>query len=194
MIPRTAAPLFKPALAPELLDGRSRDRWQQPARLVQSLGLKPGQSVADVGAGSGYLLPYLSRAVGPHGKVYAEEIQPEFMPALRKQARALRNVQVVSGTAEDPRLPRKSIDCFVLLTVYHEVQEPVAFLRKLREFARPGARLAIIDFDASRKGQPPAPIGHEVADVTVIAEAEAAGWKLQQRHEFYSSQFFLIFR
>jgi predicted methyltransferase len=193
-VPRNASPLFEPVLAPELLEGGARDRWQHPARVVRELGLRPGQTVADVGSGSGYLLPYLSRAVGPAGRVYAEEIQSGFLPALRRRAAALHNAHVVLGTADDPRLPRHAIDCFVLLTVYHEVARPIPFLRTLHAAARPGARLAIIDFDAARHGNPPAPIGHEIADVTVIAEARAAGWQLVARHEFLSSQFFLVFR
>jgi predicted methyltransferase len=192
--PRTPSPLFEPAFAPTLLDSPERDRWQKPAEIVRALNLERGQIVADVGAGSGYLLPYLSRAVGPHGTVYAEEIQKEFLPKLRRKAKELKNIRVVMGAADDPRLPPGGIDCFVLLTVYHEVQQPVAFLRTLRRFARPGAQLAIIDFDANRQGDPPAPPDHQVAEADVIAEAQTAGWQLVGRHEFLSSQFYLVFR
>src|SRR5688572_25900751 len=136
---RAVAPLFDPALAHSLLEGPERDRWQQPERIVRALGLRAGDTVADVGAGSGYLLPHLSRAVGPSGTVYAEEIQEGFTPDLARRARRLGNVQVVLGTPEDLRLPERAADCFVLLTVYHEVQEPVAFLRMLRGYAAPGA-------------------------------------------------------
>jgi hypothetical protein len=65
---------------------------------------------------------------------------------------------------------------------------------RLRRYAAPGARLAIIDFDAGRKGNPPAPVGHEVAEQAVIAEAREAGWALKERHDFLPSQFFLVFR
>lgn len=193
--PRVApSPLFDPSLAGALLEGPERDRWQQPDRIVRALGLQPGDTVADIGAGSGYLLPQLSRAVGPTGRVYAEEIQAEFLPALQRHAQTLRNVRVVMGTAEDPGLPARAVDCFILLTVYHEVEDPVALLRRLRTMARPGATLALIDFDARRKGYPPAPVGHEIAETTVLAEAEAAGWELARRYQFLSSQFFLLFR
>lgn len=191
---RRPAPLFDPAEAHSLLEGPERDRWQQPARLVAALGLRPGQTVADVGAGSGYLLPYFSRAVGPSGTVYAEEIQAAFLPDLRRRARALGNVRVVLGTASDPKLPPASVDCFVLLTVYHEVEHPVPFLRTLLRAARRDAQLAILDFDADRRGYPPAPVGHEVSETAVVREARAAGWKLDRRFEFLSSQFFLAFR
>jgi arsenite methyltransferase len=192
--PRIVSPLFDPAQARWKLEGPERDKWQQPHKLVNALGIKPGATVADIGAGSGYLLPYLSRAVGNNGKVYAEEIQEAYLPALRKHAGELKNVEVVLGNAENPKLRGRDVDCFVLLTVYHEVQQPVDFLRVLHKYARQNARLAIIDFDANRKGDPPAPQGHEVAERDVIAEATAAGWKLETRHEFLGSQFYLVFK
>jgi ubiquinone/menaquinone biosynthesis C-methylase UbiE len=191
---RYIAPLFEPSRARELLDDPYRDRWQQPARIVRVLRLPSGSTVADVGAGSGYLMRYLSRAVGPNGRVYAEEIQEEFLPTLNRRAQALGNVCVLLGTAEDPKLPEGGVDCFVLLTVYHEVQHPVDFLRTLHRYARPGTRLAIIDFDDNRHGSPAAPLNHWVSENDVLAETRAAGWELSERHEFLSSQFFLVFR
>jgi ubiquinone/menaquinone biosynthesis C-methylase UbiE len=147
-----------------------------------------------VGSGSGYLLPYLSKAVGASGKVYAEEIQKEFLPGLGKRTAKLGNVKVVLGNTADPQLPPRSIDCFVLLTVYHEVQNPVAFLQRLRQSAKPGAKLAIIDFDPDRHGEPPTPGNHWVLEADVLKEAQAAGWRLAERFEFISSQFFLVFK
>ncbi len=194
VVARPVAPLFDPSLSPSLLDGRERDRWQQPGRIVDSLHLKKGATVADIGSGSGYLLPYLSRAVGPKGTVIAEEVQEEFLPPLREKAKQLHNVKVVFGTVEDPQLLVRNIDAFVLLTVYHEVDRPVDFLTTLRKYARPDTQLAILDFDPDRKGYPPAPQGHNIAESAVLLEAKAAGWELAERHEFISSQFFLVFR
>lgn len=191
-LPRTAAPLFEPKLAPQLLDDPKRDAWQKPRQIVEALKLKNDDKVADIGSGSGYLLPHLSRAVGPRGVVFAEEVQSDYFPALKRHAQKLKNIRVVQGTFADPQLPQK-VDCFLLLTTYHEVQNPIEFLKTLKRYAKPKARLAIIDFDAARQGSPPAPKGHEVADVVVIAEAKAAGWKLKRRHELVSSQFFLEF-
>ena len=194
VVARTVSPLFDPALAPSRLDTHERDRWQQPARIVDALRLKKGDAVADIGSGSGYLLPYLSRAVGPKGAVIAEEVQDGYLAPLRERAHRLPNVRVVMGTVDDPKLPMRAVDAFVLLTVYHEVDHPVDFLKTLRAYARPNARLAIIDFDAARKGDPPAPDGHYVAESAVLQEARAAGWELAERHEFISSQFYLVFR
>ena len=194
VVARPDAPLFDPSLASSRLETKERDRWQQPDRIVAALHLKAGETVADIGSGSGYLLPYLSRAVGPTGVVCAEEVQDGFLPALRDRARRLKNVRVVLGTVDDPALPVRKIGAFVLLTVYHEVDHPVDFLKTLRKYALPDARLAIIDFDARRKGNPPAPEGHEVSESAVVLEASAAGWTLSERHEFLSSLFYLVFR
>lgn len=190
---RIVSPLFDPAKAHSLLEGPGRDKWQRPRELVDALQLRKGDRVADIGAGSGYLTPHLSRAVGPTGIVYTEEIQAEYLPSLKRWATKLPNVRPILGTAADPGLAPGSVNCFVLLTVYHEVRDPVDFLRALRKASAPGARLAIIDFDAARRGEPPAPVGHELPEADVIAEAKAAGWTLRRRHELVSSQFFLVF-
>ena len=190
------APLFSPALAGTFLEGKNRDWWQKPDQVIAALKLKPGEAVADIGAGSGYFLPYLSQAVGTRGKVYAEEIQEEFLGALQQRADKLGNVVVVKGTPENPKLPVANVDCLFLLTVYHEVQHGTEFLRTLRRFAKPGAKLVLIDFDASRKiakGEHPAPKGHSIPESTVIAEATAAGWHLSDQYEFLGSEFYLVF-
>ena len=191
---RPVAPLFDPNMASARLEGPARDRWQQPERIVEALHLRAGDTVADIGSGTGYLLPYLSHAVGAKGHVVAEEIQDGFLAGLHHRAKLLHNVEVTLGTAEDPNLPSGNVSAFVLLTVYHEVDHPVDFLRTLRKYACPDARLAIIDFDANRKGDPTAPAEHQVAESAVIQEARAAGWELAGRHDFISSQFFLVFR
>lgn len=193
VVQRPVAPPFDPHAA-EQLEGPQRDRWQNPEVLVRKLGINPGAVVADIGSGTGYLLPHLSRAVGPTGRVHAEEIQESFLAPLQRRSERLKNVEVVHGSPEDPRLPPKSVDLFVMLTVYHEVRQPVVLLRRLKEAARPGARLAIIDFDPDRKGDPPPPPEHSVRELAVIREVEQAGWKLAERHEVAPSQFFLVFR
>ncbi len=185
--------LFNPALAETLLEGQKRDRWQKPGQIIAALSLKPGEAVADLGAGSGYFLPFLSRAVGKAGRVYAEEVQEEFLAPLQKRADQLRNVRLVLGREDDPKLP-SPVDCLFLVTVYHEVENGADFLKALHRFARPRARLVLIDFDPARKGPYPAPKGHAISEKTVISEAASAGWTLKRRYEFLGSQFFLVFQ
>ena len=191
---RNSAPLFHPGLANTLLEGKERDAWQKPDKLIKSLKIKLGMTVADVGSGSGYLLPHLSKAVGPSGKVFAEEVQEEFMAPLQHRADQLKNVTPILGSEKDARLPLASCDLFVLLTVYHEVEDGAAFLKDLRRFAKPGARLAVIDFDPTRKGPHPAPEGHSIRETTVLLEARQAGWKPVERYQFLGTQLFLVFK
>lgn len=190
---RPVAPLFSPGDCHKL-EGPERDLWQHPTRIVEALEIQPGQTVADIGSGTGYLIPHLSRAVGSRGRVIAEEIQREFLSPLESRARALGNVSVVLGTPDDPRLPRSAVDHIVLLTVYHEVAARERFLAALRRAARPGAQLAIIDFPPSDAPGHPSPPPHQLAEEHVLREASAAGWKLDRRETFLAFQYFLIFR
>ena len=193
VLSRPVSPLFNPVLSDTLLEGKNRDWWQKPQQIITALKLKPGSTVADIGTGSGYFLPYLSRAVGAKGTVYAEEVQEDFLSPLQRRADQFKNVRLVLGTETDPKLPLLSTDTFVLMTVYHEVKQGTEFLRGLHRFAKPNAQLVIIDFDAKRKGSHPAPEGHAISEEIVVQEAKAAGWTLKKRYEFLGSQFFLVF-
>lgn len=149
--------------------------------------------MADIGAGIGYLTPFLSSAVGPRGRVISEEIQQEFVPCLER-FRSLGNVEVILGVPEDPRLPGPAVDWLVLLTVYHEVRNPIRFLRTLRQYSHASTRLAIVDFDPDIPSSTPAPLGHSAPERTALAEAAAAGWRLERREHASPGQYFLILR
>lgn len=192
--PRVSGPLFPPARA-WMLDAASRDRWQRPAALVRALALRPGDRVADVGSGSGYMLPHLARTVGPKGRVYAQEIQPAMLRLLAARARNHSNVRVCRGTADDPGLPARTFDRALLLTVYHEVSAPVALLSRLRAAMRPGGRLLIVDWNdfATGAGTPAISPGERAPESVVCAEAVRAGWRLTRRHTFLPYQYCLEF-
>jgi predicted methyltransferase len=191
---RVPGDLFDPANA-WLLEQASRDAWQKPGALVAALGLRPGQAVADVGAGSGYMMPHLARAVGIGGRVYAEDVQDGMVRLLRARARHHPNVVVVRGEIADPCLPARSIDAALLLTSYHELRAPVALLARLRPSMRPGGRLAIVDFNEFEPGcnAPHVPYADRVPEQTVIREAERAGWHLARRGDFLPYEYCLIF-
>jgi ubiquinone/menaquinone biosynthesis C-methylase UbiE len=192
---RVPGDLFEPANA-WLLEEPTRDRWQKPAALAAALGLRPGQAVADVGAGSGYMMPHLARAVGPGGRVYAEDVQDAMVRLLRARARRHPNVVVVCGETAAPCLPTRSIDAALLLTSYHELRAPVALLARLRPSMRPGGRLAIVDFNEFEPccNGPHVPYADRVPEQTVIREAERAGWRLVRRSGFLPYEYCLIFR
>lgn len=130
------------------LERPERMMEEQPLRLVAALGLKPGQAVADVGAGSGYLTWRLATNVGPAGRVYATDIQPEMLAILRTNmaARRLDNVEAVLATPEDTRLPAGALDLIVLVDVYHECAFPYETTRGMVEALKPGGRLVLVEY------------------------------------------------
>src|SRR5215211_1935746 len=116
------------------LDRQEREQEEAPTKAVAALRLKPGQVVADIGAGSGYYAMLLAPAVGATGKVYATDIQPEMLALIQQKlsANGIKNIETVLGTATDPKLPDGSLDLAVMVDVYHEVQQPQLFLRALK--------------------------------------------------------------
>jgi ubiquinone/menaquinone biosynthesis C-methylase UbiE len=126
---------------------------------MQLAGVKPGMSVADVGAGAGYYTVRLARVVGPKGRVLAEDIVPDVRDALsdRVQRERLDNVAVKLGTADDPMLPAASFDRVFLVHMYHEVASPYAFLWHMREGVKPDGLVIVVDSDrpVRQHGMPP---------------------------------------
>ncbi len=177
----------------------SRDRQEKPRELVASLALSPGMAVADVGTGPGYMLPFLSEAVGPRGRVLAEDIFPDFLEAARKRAASanLANVTLVLGTQTDPKLPVGSLDLAFLLDVYHHFDYPRPMLAHLRESLKNGGRLVIVDYHRRRGAMPSNDaLEHIRADQPeVIGEVEAGGFQLVSKHDHIpGSQYVLVFQ
>jgi len=171
-----------------------REEQEQPERMLDALGLQPGQTVADVGAGVGYHAWRLSARVGPRGKVYATDVQPEMLQLLRANmaAREVHNVVAVLATREKTGLPEASIDLALLVDVYHEAPDPQAFLGQLRRALKPTGRLALVEFRAE---DPEVPIRqeHKMTAEQVISELALGGFRLAERHEFLPWQHLLLF-
>jgi len=137
----------------------ARDRSGEAEDVMQLAGVKPGMSVADVGAGEGYYTVRLAKVVGPKGRVLAEDIVPDVRDALsdRVQRERLDNVAVKLGTADDPMLPVASFDRVFLVHMYHEVASPYAFLWHMREGVRPDGLVIVVDSNrpVRQHGMPP---------------------------------------
>lgn len=161
------------------LERPEREREEAPSIAVRALGLKAGQVVADVGAGSGYYTERMADAVGPTGKVYATDIQPGMLDILKRRVaqRGLTNVELVLGTIDDPKLPANTLDLAIMVDVYHELSEPQAFVRRLRAALKPTGRLVLLEF---RKEDPSVPIRpeHKMSIAEVKAELEPEGFRL----------------
>ncbi len=129
-------------------DEESRDRAGEAERVMNLLGVTAGLSVADIGAGSGYYTVRLARRVGPKGRVFAEDVVPEYLERLARRVAGeglAGLVTLVRGDPHDPRLPPGSLDLALLVHMYHEVQQPYGLLWNLRPALRAGARVAVID-------------------------------------------------
>jgi len=145
----------------------ARDRVGEAEAVIAFAGVAPGMSVADIGAGEGYYTVRLSRAVGPRGRVLAEDIVPATRDrlALRVNREDLGNVAVLLGRPEDPKLPKSSFDRIFLVHMYHEVDRPYEFLWHLRQGLKPDGLVVVVDADrpVKRHGTPPALLDCEFA-------------------------------
>ncbi len=182
----------------EALTSPDRDRTERPRDLVAGLGIRPGATVADIGTGPGYMVPYLARAVGPRGRVLAEDIFPDFLKqaADRASQAHLANVTTVLGTEDDPKLPAGEVDMAFSLEVYHHLEHPERVLANIGRSLRPGGRLVIVDFYRRREAMPGGDaLEHIRADqAQVIREVEAAGFRLERKHDHIpGSQYVLVF-
>jgi ubiquinone/menaquinone biosynthesis C-methylase UbiE len=133
-----------------------RDNIQKPAQLVKEMGVRPGMTVADVGTGIGYMLPFLSRAVGPEGRVIAEDIFDDFLEGARQrvQAAKLTNVTFVKGTDSDPNLPEGQLDLVLVLDVYHHFDYPEKMLAAISKALKPDGKLVVVEYYKREEAMP----------------------------------------
>jgi predicted methyltransferase len=156
-------------------DDPSRDAWQKPALVVAAMGLAPGMTVADIGAGTGYFEPHLSRAVGPGGKVLALDIEPDMVRYLRERAarQGLANVEARQVAPADPGLAPASVDRILIVDTWHHIASRAAYAARLLAALKPGGQLTVVDFRReAERGPPPE---HRIAPEEVVRELSAGG-------------------
>ena len=173
------------------LDNPNRDKSQKPEEIIAALDIKPGMTVADIGTGTGYMLPFLSRAVGTNGRAIGEDIANDFLDRARGKLAAdkLTNVDLVLGNETDPKLPAGTVDIELVLDVYHHFDYPDKMLANLARGLKPSGHLVIIDF---YKKDRPDHIRLEREDV--VKEIEANGFKLiAQRDHIGNNQYMVEF-
>jgi ubiquinone/menaquinone biosynthesis C-methylase UbiE len=176
------------------LDRAERDVEEEPDRAIDVLKIEKGSTVADIGAGSGYMTVKLAKKVGPQGRVYANDIQPAMLELLNKRITKskIANVSVVLGMQDDPRLPVETLDLVLMVDVYHELSQPQLMLRHIRASLKPGGRLVLLEY---RKEDPSIPIKpeHKMSVADAKLEVEAEGFKLTKTNEDLPRQHILIF-
>jgi predicted methyltransferase len=168
-----------------------RDQKLHVERVMDLLGLAPGKSVADVGAGSGWFTVRAAKRVGATGAVYAEDINPKAIDYITRRAanEKLSNIHPVLGTPDEPKLPAGSVDAMLILKTYHEFAHPVPLMEKLRLALKPGGKVGIID----RNGDG---TDHGIMPGVVEREMAQAGFKRVGKYDFTKDDgqdYFLIF-
>lgn len=174
-----------------------REVWDRRIDIIRVLRLRPGQMVADIGAGTGFFAQLMAQEVGPTGRVYAVDIAPNFVAASVQRAKDHGLANVV-GIVNDPysvRLPANSVDLLFTSDTYHHFEYPASTLRSMHAALRPGGELVVIDFKRIPGVSNPWVLGHvRAGEAQVTAEIEAAGFVLSERLDFMQTQYFLRFR
>jgi len=179
----------------KIFDDPKRDAWQKPAEVVGALHLQPGQTVADLGAGTGYFTRYLAAAVGPTGSVLAVEIEPSLIDHLRMRAEREGNPNVVPilASPDNPRLPAGGVDLILIADTYHHLDHRTRYLPQLHRTLRAGGRVAIVDWKSGELPQGPPP-DHKLPRQQVIDEMRAAGFTLVDEPDILEYQYVLVFK
>ena len=172
----------------KVLEDPQRDSWQKPHEVVTTLALRPGEIVADIGAGSGYFTRRLARHAA---KVYAVDIDAELLGKARTSSPA--NVTTILATPDDPKLGAASVDTVFICDVLHHIEVRPAYYAKLARALKPGGRIVIVDFYKRPLpvGPPPA---MKLTPEQVKKELAAAGFALVESHDFLPHQYFLEFK
>jgi ubiquinone/menaquinone biosynthesis C-methylase UbiE len=176
------------------LDREERDIEEAPDRALDAIGIEKGSVVADVGAGSGYMTVRMAERVGPGGRVFGTDIQPQMLTMLRQRLdrEKISNVTLVQGAIDDPKLPASTLDLILMVDVYHEFSEPQKMLRGLRAALKPTGRMVLLEY---KKEDPSIPIRleHKMTVAEAKLEVEAEGFRLARVGSELPRQHILVF-
>ncbi len=179
-----------------MFETAGREVFDKRREIVAALDIRPGMTVADVGAGTGVFSLLFAKAVSPQGVAIAQDVAPEFLRGIEARARheKLGNVRTVQGGEKDAKLPPAAIDLVFVCDTYHHFEYPQAMLASLHAALKPGGRLAVIDYEKIPGRSSAWVMGHVRAGrETVIAEIEAAGFRLHKSHALLRENFFIEF-
>jgi len=180
-----------------MLERPEREEYQKKDEIMKTLELKPGQRVADIGAGSGYFTIPVAKAVGPTGKVWAIDIFQEMLTYIdrRLKAEQLENVELLKVERDDPQLPPAGVDMILMVDTYHYIQNRTEYAKKLREGLAPGGQVVVIDFipkpwEERPWGPPPE---QHLSKEMLNSEMAEAGLKVVKDHDFLPEQYFVVY-
>jgi ubiquinone/menaquinone biosynthesis C-methylase UbiE len=175
------------------LEDPKRDAYQKPHEVVHALGLKPGEVIADIGAGSGYFTFHFARHVGEKGKVYAVDVSSEMIRHINRRIRDAKATSIVSVLAEpdDPLLP-EPVNRFFICDVWHHVENQGKYLSLMKMMLKPGGEVVMIDFHKADIPVGP-PLQMRIAREDLIKQMESNGFRVKREHTFLPYQYFLVF-
>jgi arsenite methyltransferase len=178
----------------KVLEADSRVSTLKIDEIVAALHLKPGQTVADIGAGPGLFEVQLAKAVSPGGKVYAEDIDAGFFPGINMKTEAahVSNVQTVLGKYTDPNLPTKDVDVVFFHDVFHHIQDRAGYLKSVTGYLKRSGRVVIIDFEAGQGGHKDQP-DLQVSRQQLSKWASDAGLKRVEDVKLLPDKYFLVY-
>jgi predicted methyltransferase len=186
LLAQTPAPRHRELFPPQdlgLLEAPDRAAWQKPDQIMDALGIADGAHVADIGAGAGWFTTRLARRVGPNGMVYAQDVQPQMLQAIRRRVEreGLRNVTTRLGEGSSPNLPEGMLDAVLVVDAYPEVQvgDRVTFLKNLTRGLKPNGRIGIVNYKLGGGGPGPDDPGLRVPRASVERDAAEAGLKVK---------------
>jgi SAM-dependent methyltransferase len=176
------------------LDDPGRDTYQKPQDVLAALNIRPGEVIADIGAGSGYFTFPLARRVGERGKVYAVDVSPDMILQLNRRIRDLRSTNVVSvlSDADDPLLPSASVDRFFFCDSWHHIENQPKYLSQIKKLLKPRGEVVMIDFHKKELPVGP-PLRMKIAREDLIKQMNDNGFRLAREHTFLPYQYFLVF-
>lgn len=176
------------------LEDPRRDEYQKPHEVMHALGIKPGEIIADIGAGTGYFTFHLARHVGAKGKVYAVDVSPDMIRHINRRIRDGKTANVVTVLADndDPLLPDGSVNRFFICDVWHHVENQTKYLSLMKTIIKPGGEIVMIDFHKKELPFGP-PMEMKIAREDLIKQMETNGFRLAKEHTFLPYQYFLVF-
>ena len=170
-------------------DHPERDAWQKPAEVIALMALAEGAAVADIGAGTGYFLPHLSKAVGANGKVWGLDIEPNLVAYMTERAAkaGLTNVEAKQVAADDPQLPADALDAVLIVDTWHHIAGRAAYAKKILAGLKPGGALYVVDFTMDSPSGPPAK--HRIPPEVVVETLRSAGFEAEVMQEALPRQY-----
>lgn len=175
----------------KVFDDPERDAWQKPQEVVALMDIKPGMWVADIGAGTGYFLPYLATATGGQGIVMGLDLPAQLISHMNERAllSKWRNVVAKQVSPDDPMLGAGTIDRILIVNTWHHIEDRESYARKLKDALKANGSVFVVDFEPTAKRGPK---HHKLSKDQVIAELEAAGLKVSLKTETLEDQYVVV--